>query len=349
MNIKPQDFFIGVIDFFSVILPGALVTYFLKGRLYLKVFGADKVFPLPATDVQKWIAFLLATYIIGHLIFIVAAFLLDKVVYDKFLRNIFFRKNFDLSYHTAAAIRDQYLPSESWIGQIIRAKKLKEKEIKELLKKDGQEIVNTFKWAQNYLAVKFPETLVDIRKLEADSKFFRSLVVAFIIIGAVLSRKGESQNGGYFFVLSLLSLFRYGNLRYKSTQKAYELIITINHLEKGSTSALGMQTQDNRIIYLMSEKEIVPYQERISELTKGLRVTSEVFAIPMGKTWKVLNSSEFETLYCMSGKCVAKLETSNDGEEKVILVSNAIMPLPSKSSFEITNKQREPLLLLSIK
>lgn len=135
MKLRPQDFFIGVIDFFSVILLGALVTYFLKGLLYADVFGTDKIFPSPETKTQQWIVFFLATYIIGNIIFLIASLLLDKLAYDKHLRNRFYKKNFDLSYHTATAIRDQYLPSESCISQLINAKKLKEKEIKELLKK----------------------------------------------------------------------------------------------------------------------------------------------------------------------------------------------------------------------
>lgn len=348
MKLKPQDFYIGVVDFFSVILPGALVTYFLMGQLYRDVFGPVKTFPVPETETQQWIVFLLTTYIIGHIIFLIASFL-DKRVYDKYLRNRFFKKNFDLGYHTATAIREQYIFADSWITRLIHDKRLTEEESKDLLNKERREIVNTFKWAQNFLAVKFPETLVNIRKLEADSKFFRSMVIAFIIIGAVLLVTSEWLSGACFFVLSLLSLFRYGDMRYKSTQKAYELIITINHQEKDSTSGPSMQTQDNRIIYLISEKETEPYQKRISELIKGLRVTSEALAIPMGKTWKVLNSSEFETLYCISGKCVAKISTGNDGEEKVVLASNTIMHLPSKSSFEISNKQQEPLMLLRLK
>lgn len=349
MKIKPKDFFIGVIDFFSVILPGALVTYFLKGLLYADVFGNGKVFPLPETKAQQWLVFLLATYIIGNIIFLIAAFLLDKLVYDKYLRNRFFKKNFDLSLHTATAIRDQHLPSEIWISHLINAKKLKEEEIENLLKKDRHEIINTYKWTQNFLAVKFPEILINIRKLEADSKFFRSLVVAFIIIGAMLLVNGEWLTSSCLFVLTILCLFRYSDLRHQSTQKAYEMIITINHIEKDSMSVSGTQTLDNRIIYLMSEKEIEPHQKRISELVKGLRVTMEVISIPWSKTWKVLNSSDFETLYCLNGKCVAKLETGNDGEEKVVLASNAIMLLPSKSSFEISNKQQEPLMLLTLR
>lgn len=349
MDLKPQNFFIGVIDFFSVILPGALVTYFLNGLLYTRFFGDGKVFLLPETKVQKWIVFLFATYIIGNIIFLIGSFLFDTMVYDKLLRNVFFKKNYDLGYHTATAIRKQYISSESWINQLVATKKLKEQEIEKLFKKDKREIINTFKWAQHFLSIKYPEILVEIKKFEADSKFFRSLVVAFIIIGAVLLGKEEWISATCFFVLSLLSLYRYGELRYKSTERAYELIITINHLEKSSLTEISTQIEDNRARFLASDKAIASYRNRISALTQGLRVSSEVIAIPMNETWTAMNSSTSETLYCLSGRCVANIKKGNEGEEKIVFTSGAVIPLPSKASFEITNKHPEPLLLLSIK
>jgi len=35
MNFEPQKFFIGQIDFFSILLPGALLTYLLKDDMEL--------------------------------------------------------------------------------------------------------------------------------------------------------------------------------------------------------------------------------------------------------------------------------------------------------------------------
>lgn len=347
MKLKPQDFFIGVIDFFSVILPGALVTYFLKGLLYADVFGIERVFPSPETKTQQWIVFLLATYIIGNIIFLIASLLLDRLVYDKYLRDRFFKKNFDLSYHTATAIREQYIPSESWINHLINTKKLKE--IEKLFRKEKREIINTYKWAQNYLAVKFPETLADIRKLEADSKFFRSLVVAFIIIALVLLGKAEWIGAVCFFVLSLLCLYRYGDLRYKSTERAYELIITVNHLEKQAITEPGVQFRDNRARFLPSIDVVAQYQNRITTLTKGLRGATKVLAIPENETWEVSKSASFERLYCLNGKSTAKMKTDNDEEIKIIMTPNAIIPLPAKSSFEISNEQQEPLMLLILR
>src|SRR6266566_866477 len=179
MDYKPSDFFIGVIDFFSVLLPGALLTFFLKGLLYRRLFGEGMVFPALNNEAQKAIAFLLATYVVGNLIFLMGSLLLDNLVYDKFLRNTFFRKNFDLAYLAATSIREQHLASETAIDQIVAAKKLTAADETKLLAKDRREVVNTFKWAQDYLAVRYPATLTDLQKQVADSKFFRSLVVAF--------------------------------------------------------------------------------------------------------------------------------------------------------------------------
>ena len=354
MQLKPQDIFIGVIDFFSVILPGALITYFLMGQLYGDIFGAGKVFPSPETQTQQWLVFLFATYIIGQINFLIASFLLDKIVYYTYLSNRFCKKNFNLGYRTATAIRNQYLLADSWITRLIHTNSMNREEGQELLNGERREIINTFKWAQNFLAIKYPETLTDIKKIVADSKLFRSLVIAFIIVGSVLLAKGEWLTGGCFMVFSLLSLFRYGDLRYKSTQEAYELIVTIHHLEKSAmlarhTAEPDVSTQDNRMAHFMSAEETDAWAGRISQLTKGLDVTTDVLAIPVGDTWKVTNAPGEETLFCLSGRCVTNVGTDDGLVNKVILSPNAIMPIPSNTSFEITNNQQEPLILMALK
>jgi hypothetical protein len=70
-DLKPSDFFIGVVDFFAVILPGALITFFLKGAFYTRAFGEGKLFPRPESELQGWIVFLLITYVAGNLIFVI--------------------------------------------------------------------------------------------------------------------------------------------------------------------------------------------------------------------------------------------------------------------------------------
>jgi hypothetical protein len=67
MNFEPQKFFIGLMDFFSILLPGALLTWLLMGEVgpivlvdrYSKLAGAE-----------AWYAFLFACYLFGHIVFL---------------------------------------------------------------------------------------------------------------------------------------------------------------------------------------------------------------------------------------------------------------------------------------
>jgi hypothetical protein len=67
MGFDPQDFFISLMDFFSILLPGALLTWLLMAEVgpivlrdrYAKLAGA-----------QAWAAFLFASYLFGHLVFL---------------------------------------------------------------------------------------------------------------------------------------------------------------------------------------------------------------------------------------------------------------------------------------
>jgi hypothetical protein len=72
MNFEPPKFFIGQMDFFSILLPGALLTYLLMdevgpvalGNRYATLAGA-----------QAWAAFLFASYLFGHLVFLLGSWL----------------------------------------------------------------------------------------------------------------------------------------------------------------------------------------------------------------------------------------------------------------------------------
>ncbi len=67
MTWKPQKFFIGLMDFFSVLLLGALLTYLLMGKVGTVVPGHryDKL-----DSAQAWAALLFSTYLLGHLVFL---------------------------------------------------------------------------------------------------------------------------------------------------------------------------------------------------------------------------------------------------------------------------------------
>ena len=72
MNLDPQKLFIGLMDFFSILLPGALLTDLLMGEVGPVVLG-DRYAKLDGA--QAWAAFLFASYLFGHLVFLLGSWL----------------------------------------------------------------------------------------------------------------------------------------------------------------------------------------------------------------------------------------------------------------------------------
>jgi hypothetical protein len=321
MSFKPSDIFIGVIDFFSVILPGALITFFLAGHFEATIFGEGKLFPALTTVTQKWIAFLLASYIVGNLVFVVASWL-DLLVYKR-IRKLFFERNNDLSYKTATLIRREYI-----------------------LAAESIEIINTFKWSQYFLQLKHPDTIGEIKKLEADSKFFRSLAVAFFCMSIFLFATLQFIPGSFCFLLSLLSLYRYGDLRYKSTEKAYEMIITANSLDKPVPAQRGLEREE--VLPKMAGMRIpAEHMELVDHLLPGAIDDAELITIAVNDKWSVAGTAFASTLYCIEGKSFLILQ--DETTTRIALAKGALVAIPKGMDYEISNKQEEPLLLVAFR
>ena len=75
MNFDPQKFFIGLMDFFSILLPGALLTYLTMGEWGGALLGARFT---QLTGAEAWAAFFVASYLFGHLVFLLGS-MLDPV------------------------------------------------------------------------------------------------------------------------------------------------------------------------------------------------------------------------------------------------------------------------------
>jgi hypothetical protein len=69
MHLGPERSFIGLMDFFSILLPGALLTLLLMGEVGPAVLG-DRYAQLAGAE--AWAAFLFASYLFGHLVFLLA-------------------------------------------------------------------------------------------------------------------------------------------------------------------------------------------------------------------------------------------------------------------------------------
>ena len=72
VDFEPQKLFIGLMDFFSILLPGALLTWLLMGEMGSVVLG-DRYNELAGA--QTWAAFVFASYLFGHLGFLLGSWL----------------------------------------------------------------------------------------------------------------------------------------------------------------------------------------------------------------------------------------------------------------------------------
>jgi hypothetical protein len=72
MNFDPQPFFSGLMDCFSILLPSALLTWLMIGEVGPVVLG-DRYTKLDGT--QAWAAFLFASYLFRHLVFLLGSWL----------------------------------------------------------------------------------------------------------------------------------------------------------------------------------------------------------------------------------------------------------------------------------
>lgn len=203
---KPSEFYVGVLDFFAILLPGAIATAILAPRFGQLIFGP--LIAAPTSEVGNWAVFLTVSYFLGHLIFLVGSYI--DVLYNTLRewRNPYGNES---AYRCATRIRDS------------------------LIEDVEREALNTFQWARSVLISKCAVAADDVHRLEADSKFFRSLLVVCALSCFVFLAGGRVVEALVALVLVPLCFARYYERRLKSTTQAYIHIITMHRL--GSLTA----------------------------------------------------------------------------------------------------------------
>ena len=78
MNFEPQKFYIGVIEFFSILLPGAVLTYLARNTVGQLALG--KEYWKHLHDTETWVIFFFASYLLGHFLYFLGS-LLDETLY----------------------------------------------------------------------------------------------------------------------------------------------------------------------------------------------------------------------------------------------------------------------------
>lgn len=227
MNFEPQKFFIGLMDFFSILLPGGLMTFFVKDALGPVLLGQSSWDQL--TGAQGWVGFLTASYLLGHFIFLLGAWLLDEHVYDR-IRSATRRQQFQKlaeggrpAWWLTMWMANRWISARSdhAVAQAVRLKGLYLDAV------HAGAAINAFQWCKTRLLLEDREALAVVQRFEADSKFFRSLVVVLALLmpwGALCGRPALAYAG---VPLLILALWRYLDQRVKATNQAYWTILTL--------------------------------------------------------------------------------------------------------------------------
>jgi hypothetical protein len=211
---KPGDFLLGVLDFFAILLPGSLATWLLTR--YIPADALRRALSFGLEEGQSGpdrlalaIAFLLFSYMLGHFVFMAGAKL--DPLYDTWRRRTK-PTSHDRTYQAARKVHER-LANEIAGGDF-----------------------STFKWAKAYIQVEAAQARVEIDRLEADSKFFRSLVVVSIALAAhFLLRERAPAAGVAAIVMAVLSYARYMEQRWKMTELTYAMAVIVDAAKRVGT------------------------------------------------------------------------------------------------------------------
>ena len=255
MNFEPQKFFIGLMDFFSVILPGALLTYAIKDSVGPELLDVEN-----RRDAHGWLIFFFSSYLLGHFIFLVGSWLdepydlarkaapkanrgdatatsrLRRLLFrvQRFLLRLVFKREKDAAVNCVTAIKRRYL------GPL-----------------EAADAVNPFQWSKLRLAIDKPDALALVQRFEADSKFFRSLFVVLILMLVVKGEQVRTYPAEWLGLL-LMALWRYMEQRHKATSQAYWAVVTLEGQQLAKTAPEPL-THAGGVVYRQAEDGTIAY------------------------------------------------------------------------------------------
>jgi hypothetical protein len=187
MDMKPNNFYVGLVDFFSILLPGALLAFLCLPIAHQE---SAKVFQPVLQGTEAWVAFTFAAYLLGQLISLVGATFMDWLYDQTYLNFKTRRPNRDLPF----------------------------KKAQELAGANG-DMAGVLKWARAYVRLRSSDASLECDRFEATSKFFRSLFVVLLAYAATFAFRLEWASLSVTIALLILAFWRYCNQRWKFTER----------------------------------------------------------------------------------------------------------------------------------
>jgi hypothetical protein len=261
---KPGDFFVGVTDLFSIILPGASLAFVLLKVEEVQHLDVLKLRSLGGTP--GYVAFFVTAYLLGHLTNMAGATILDWI-YDhthaawrrspirEWLYGILQRWQDDWSTtrKSLQTRRDPlYVWTRTWKRWLLRTGRRFRIEcllvrkalfgrpsqpmdvLFHVAKNLSQEAMpkgdRVYQWTRTWVQLKSPSAFSESERLQANSKFFRGLVVV-AIVAAILAPKflEEFAKPGRIACvgISIIAFVRYADLRWKAIHQVYRSFIAL--------------------------------------------------------------------------------------------------------------------------
>ena len=216
---KPADFLIGVLDFFAVLLPGSMATWLVTRYVPPDELSRYLSFGTGQPDsVSLWVAFLLSSYTLGHFVFMVGSYLDPS--YDRW-RRLTKPTSSDATYTAANELRKNSLAEGPF---------------------------TTLKWAKSYVQIHAPEARVEIDRFDANSKFFRSLVVIWLVVAAHFFLHERAPGMGVVsLVMGAMSYQRFVDQRWKMTELSYATAVILHATKLAPRSSEGSQSGQERL------------------------------------------------------------------------------------------------------
>jgi hypothetical protein len=153
--VKASDFFLDVVDFFAVLVPGAILVYLGLRLVNLKSLGL----PEPAGELQITAAFLAVSYAAGQLIYAAGSWFLDPIYDETYKR----------------------------YRQGVRGKELRrladarmDAELKNI-GAGGQAVTKRTPWTRAVLTLRGQSGWAEVERLDADAKFFRGMTIVLLV------------------------------------------------------------------------------------------------------------------------------------------------------------------------
>lgn len=290
MEFKPNEFFLGLVDFIAILLPGALLTGILLAvDNFHRVWYSSESAPLfqlaqdDKTVAIFWVSFIFTSFGLGYFLSSIASgldVLADKIRNELFpYKRLLFKQfieqkknkkigaNYDEPIPGANAYGNEFLvvntdtgitevdKSEfdkfcedfltNWFRQLIHFlfalnfKVLIDKNLGEVLSlkndvlKKTESDINAYKWSLVLLEAHYPVAAEHVNRTMAASKFFRSLVVVFILLLLFLYFGVLPKFHSSLFItasLLVLSFREYIVQRQKSIETAYKGLLTLYFL-----------------------------------------------------------------------------------------------------------------------